>query len=313
LSYPAVGAPRPTRLAGPTRCTPKQNPSLTGRSGDGENRTHTGCLQGSLALQRTFVPIFRSGLGWIRTTDLLHVKETSWAVWTTRPFSPFEYPAQELNPVYNVRSVACVRHTRRAAARGQKSEVRGQRSEVRGQKLTQILLISDFSSLTSGIDRGGIRTHTHQALDLTAVPVCVLGRLLQSVATGRIELPCRSPARRSERRVFTSFTTWPLVGDEGLEPRVRCRASFTGWCRANSADHPTSSTGGSRTHTHQGLSLAAIPVRAPCRQAPHTGFEPVTFSVTGKRALLTAPMGLVIGSGGSRTHGRPLKRRMLCD
>jgi hypothetical protein len=37
-----------------------------------------------------------------------------------------------------------------------------------------------------------------------------------------------------------------------------------------------SSTGGSRTRTRQGLSLAALPVCVPCQPAPCTGLEPVS-------------------------------------
>lgn len=44
------------------------------------------------------------------------------------------------------------------------------------------------------------------------------------------------------------------------------------------------------TDHHQGLSLAALPVCVPC-QASSMGFEPMTSTVTGRRALLTAPRG----------------------
>ena len=59
-----------------------------------------------------------------------------------------------------------------------------------------------------------------------------------------------------------------------------------------------SSTGGNRTHKHQGLRLAAIPVRAPCRRfrAPPTGFEPAASTVTGWRAIRS------LSGGVSRFH-----------
>ena len=66
-------------------------------------------------------------------------------------------------------------------------------------------------------------------------------------------------------------------------------------------------TSGIRTHTHRGLSSAAIPVRGSCRrstfgfrvsdfefrisQASPMGFEPTISTVTGWRALRAAPRG----------------------
>jgi hypothetical protein len=64
---------------------------------------------------------------------------------------------------------------------------------------------------------------------------------------------------------------------------------------------------------HQGLSLAAMPVRVPCRlpflssPAPPRGFETLISSSTARRALRAAPRGRVdrdittSGPGGSRT------------
>lgn len=47
----------------------------------------------------------------------------------------------------------------------------------------------------------------------------------------------------------------------------------------------------------QGLSLAAVPVRVPCRRpAPLAGFEPATSTLTEWRALLAAPQGRVSSS-----------------
>src|ERR1700704_2774451 len=45
------------------------------------------------------------------------------------------------------------------------------------------------------------------------------------------------------------------------------------------------------TDDHQGLSLAALPVCVPCQQASPMGFEPMTSTVTGWRALQAAPRG----------------------
>src|SRR5206468_11571190 len=47
------------------------------------------------------------------------------------------------------------------------------------------------------------------------------------------------------------------------------------------------------TDDHQGLSLAALPVCVPCRRASPMGFEPMISTVTGWRALQTAPRGRV--------------------
>lgn len=78
-----------------------------------------------------------------------------------------------------------------------------------------------------------------------------------------------------------------------------------------------SSTGGSRTHTPQGLSLSALPVGAPCRvtPAPLAGFEPAASTLTKWRALLAAPQGRVFhlqqvrAPGGSRTRSSAMARR----
>ena len=55
----------------------------------------------------------------------------------------------------------------------------------------------------------------------------------------------------------------------------------------------SSSTGGSRTHIHQGLNLVALPHLAhrAVLSAPPIGFEPTISCVTGRRALLAAPRG----------------------
>src|SRR5436190_4825512 len=45
------------------------------------------------------------------------------------------------------------------------------------------------------------------------------------------------------------------------------------------------------TNNHQGLSLVALPVCVPCQQASPMGFEPMTSTVTGWRALRAAPRG----------------------
>ncbi len=70
-----------------------------------------------------------------------------------------------------------------------------------------------------------------------------------------------------------------------------------------------SSTGGSRTHTPQGLSLSALPVGAPCHStpAPLAGFEPAASTLTKWRALLTAPQGRVSNQS-ARRESNPLIR-----
>lgn len=72
-----------------------------------------------------------------------------------------------------------------------------------------------------------------------------------------------------------------------------------------------SSTGGSRTHRHEDLSPAALPVCVPCRPfillrtpAPSMGFEPTTSTVTGWRALRAAPRGRMLPSSLREWPGR---------
>ena len=65
-------------------------------------------------------------------------------------------------------------------------------------------------------------------------------------------------------------------------------------------------TGGIRTRTIQGLSLAALPVGVPCRhEASSMGFEPTTFSVTGRRALQAAPRGQILERAAHGVSGLP--------
>ena len=84
-----------------------------------------------------------------------------------------------------------------------------------------------------------------------------------------------------------------------------------------------SSTGGTRTHTHQVLRLVALPswrtvpwVAKRCRDsiamgatasasASPMGFEPTISCVTGRRALRCSTRTYVSSSGGSRTHSIP--------
>ena len=78
----------------------------------------------------------------------------------------------------------------------------------------------------------------------------------------------------------------------------------------NTTLDPIDGTSGSRTHIHQGLSLTALPICVPCRfrmertsslAAPPMGFEPTISTLTGWRALRTAPRGREIAFAFSRS------------
>ena len=143
---------------------------------------------------------------------------------------------------------------------------------------------------------------------------------------GEIRTPKPLRARRSERRVSTSCTTWPCFEQpvrelnpprqlEGLDP-VPIDERAMSKCVGQELNLQASRAGGLQpvghanaqpTHVvrvaqagvepahHQGLSLAALPICVPCRmfKASSTGFEPTISSVTGRRALQAAPRGLV--------------------
>ncbi len=101
------------------------------------------------------------------------------------------------------------------------------------------------------------------------------------------------PASYTDRR--TSHGSVRRAGVEPAHPKGGC---FTGsWAHRCPADAWFSGGAGeSRTRSHQGLSLAALPClrTAPCSsKAPSTGFGPAISCVTGRRALLAAPRGHV--------------------
>jgi hypothetical protein len=211
--------------------------------------------------------------------------------------------------------------------------------------------------------RGGNRTHKlspgsrpGRFADLRTRPSSCGGRIRTGVE--RLMRPCWKPdssplrsdqgesrtptpvrARRSERRVSSSSTTWPIsspygnrthlaglrgwrpfadrrtgrqcVGQElNLHSAMRVGYSHLGSPMPSRREIPSpptplpQSTGGEGrnlvarvgiepTDDHQGLSLAALPVCVPCQQASPMGYEPMTSTVTGWRALQAAPRGQI--------------------
>lgn len=120
--------------------------------GDGENRTHTGCLQGILALQRTCVPVFNPKLG-------------------TQIFVPVPRPGIE--PGLQ-RSKRCVRPPHSQGIQRKVRDSNPQSMLQPARLATEFLIRPDtFHHMLD--DRGGIRTRTHQALDPIAIPISALG------------------------------------------------------------------------------------------------------------------------------------------
>ena len=140
---------------------------------------------------------------------------------------------------------------------------------------------------------------------------------------GESRTPTPVMARRSERRVSSSSTTWPNspYGNRTHPSGMRGRRPFadrrTGHeCAGQELNlhsskaaalqavrlasaQPThvpsiARVGIEPTDIHQGLSLAALPVCVPCQQASPMGFEPMISTLTGWRALQAAPRGRIL-------------------
>jgi hypothetical protein len=137
---------------------------------------------------------------------------------------------------------------------------------------------------------------------------------------GESRTPTPVTARRSERRVSSSSTTWPCSpygnrthpsGLRGRRPGADRRtgrqcvgqelnlhsskaAALQAVRLANAQPAHVLSVarvGIEPTDDHQGLSLAALPVCVPCQQASPAGFEPAISTLTEWRALQAAPRG----------------------
>jgi hypothetical protein len=128
-------------------------------------------------------------------------------------------------------------------------------------------------------------------------------------------------ARRSERRVSSSSTTWSIsspygnrthpssvrgwrpladrrTGQQCVGQELNLHSLIAGGLQplrlANAQPTPSqlARVGIEPTLIHQGLSLAALPFA--CQQACSMGIEPMTSTVTGWRALQTAQRGLSV-------------------
>ena len=83
------------------------------------------------------------------------------------------------------------------------------------------------------------------------------------------------------------------AGVEPAQPEGGCFTdSEARQCPAD-ACCPVARVGIEPTNDHQGLSLVALPVCVPCQEASPMGFEPMTSTVTGWRALQAAPRGQI--------------------
>ena len=205
----------------------------------------------------------------------------------------------------------------------------------------------ESSPLDHGIvfsSRGGNRTHKlspgsrpGRFANLRTRPSSCGGRIRTGVV--RLMRPCWKPdssplrsdqgesrtptpvtARRSERRVSSSSTTWPCspygnrIHPSGLRGRRPGADRRTGrQCVGQELNLHSSKAaalqavrlanaqpahllsvarvGIEPTDDHQDLSLAALPVCVPCQQASPAGFEPAISTVTEWRALQAAPRG----------------------
>lgn len=151
---------------------------------------------------------------------------------------------------------------------------------------------------------------------------------------GESRTPTPVTARRSERRVSASSTTWPISSPygnrthpSGLKGRRPFADRRTGrQCVGQELNLHSSKAaalqavrlanaqpahllsvarvGIEPTDDHQGLSLAALPVCVPCQQASPAGFEPAISTVTEWRALQAAPRGQKLRGLESNQHRR---------
>ena len=150
---------------------------------------------------------------------------------------------------------------------------------------------------------------------------------------GESRTPTPVTARRSERRVSSSSTTWPgspygnRTHPSGLRGRRPIADRRTGrQCVGQELNLHSSEAaalqaarlanaqpahvlsvarvGIEPTDDHQGLSLVALPVCVPCQQAPPAGFEPAISTVTEWRALRAAPRGQKLRGLDSNQHQR---------
>jgi hypothetical protein len=132
-------------------------------------------------------------------------------------------------------------------------------------------------------------TIDHQALDLAALPVCVLGQSMRSPRS--LHFPVHTISDECVGQELNLHSDYA----GGLQPLGLANAQPT---HLVISLRELDGTGGIRTHTHQGLSLAARPVGVPClslvfpnHPAPPMGFEPTVSTLTGWRALRAAPRG----------------------
>ena len=150
---------------------------------------------------------------------------------------------------------------------------------------------------------------------------------------GESRTPTPVTARRSERRVSASSTTWPgspygnRTHPSGLRGRRPGADRRTGrQCVGQELNLHSSKAaalqavrlanaqpahvlqvarvGIEPTDDHQGLSLVALPVCVPCQQASPAGFEPAISTVTEWRALQAAPRGQKLRGLESNQHRR---------
>jgi hypothetical protein len=122
-------------------------------------------------------PIFRvETVGIEPTTNCLQGSLA--APWYMRPHSSDQRSARELNPDFFPTTEACGPNTCRPSGRNVLSRRLPNRVIPDGLEPSSPGCEPAASTLEHGTNssRGGTRTHRRQALDLTAVPICVLGR-----------------------------------------------------------------------------------------------------------------------------------------
>ena len=204
-------------------------------------------------------PIFIQWTAGESNPDCLGANQAS-SPWTSGPH--LKRSVRESNPVFLLTEEVCCRNTYRPF----------RNSDPGWSRTITFLVVTQASSpLDHGImlisDRGGSRTHRHEALDLAAMPICVPGH--------KWRVRGSHPAVQAyEARLSTGP---PAVAGPGIEPGHRPYGSQLGTCRACNLSVTKGRVELPSPSGHDVLSVACLPVPPLGHvQAARAGIEPAS-------------------------------------